>query len=159
MSRSQVPPRLAAMSRGPTRLLGRGIPMGPLVLLRTRGRRTGQPRLTPVAPLNHDSVRYLVAPFGETGWVYNARAEPDAELGRGRHMKPVHLEELTGPAKAEVLRLYRRHYRPIPFVRAAFQAGSADGLAIFAAEADRHPVFIVRGRPQSSTTVSLLTSG
>ncbi len=146
MSRSRVPPRLPAMSRGPTRLLGLGIPMGPLVLLRTRGRRSGQLRVTPVAPLNHDGIRYLVAPFGVTAWVHNVRSEPAAELGRGRHLKPVHLEEMTGPAKADVLRHYRRHYRPIPFVRAAFHAHPADGPAVFAADADQHPVFIVQPR-------------
>ena len=39
--------------------------------LTVTGRRTGQPRRVPVIPVQVGTHRYLVAPFGESGWVQN----------------------------------------------------------------------------------------
>ncbi len=52
-------------------------------LLRVRGRKTGLPRTTPVSLIEHEGRRWLVAPYGEVGWVRNARAAGEAELLRG----------------------------------------------------------------------------
>src|SRR5579872_5237235 len=56
-------------------------------VLEVTGRRTGQPRRTPVNLLTIGDATYLVAPRGETEWVRNLRAasgELDLLLGRRR---------------------------------------------------------------------------
>ncbi|MBO2458748.1 nitroreductase family deazaflavin-dependent oxidoreductase [Actinomadura violacea] len=123
MASAELPPRLARMSRGPLRLLGWGVPMGPLVLLRTRGKRSGLPRTAPVALLRFEGRQWLVSPFGDTHWVHNARADGRAGLGRGRRLRPVRLTEIDDDRKARVLHAYRRKFRIVPFVRDAFRTG------------------------------------
>ncbi|MFC5827238.1 nitroreductase/quinone reductase family protein [Nonomuraea insulae] len=59
----------------PNLLLTWGIPIGPLVLLRTRGRQSGPPRTVPIAMLRHHSHHWLVSPSRDTHWVHNLRAD------------------------------------------------------------------------------------
>jgi deazaflavin-dependent oxidoreductase (nitroreductase family) len=117
-----LPPRLVRMSRVPTRLLSLGVPMGPLRLLRTTGRRSGLPRTAPVALLKFDGREWLVSPFGETHWVHNVRADGRAELGRGRRFRRVRLTEVTDGREQAVLKAYRRKFNIVPFVRDTFTA-------------------------------------
>ncbi|MEO3824681.1 nitroreductase family deazaflavin-dependent oxidoreductase [Actinomadura sp. B10D3] len=119
---ADLPPRLARMSRVPARLLSRGVPMGPLRLLRTTGRRSGLLRTAPVALLKFDGREWLVSPFGDTHWVHNVRADGRAELGRGRRFRRVRLTEVTGGREQAVLDAYRRKFRIVPFVRDTFDA-------------------------------------
>jgi deazaflavin-dependent oxidoreductase (nitroreductase family) len=67
------------------RLLRLGVKMGPMILLTVRGRKSGQPRTTPVAMTEHDGKRYLVGTFGDVNWVRNLRAAGEATLRSGRH--------------------------------------------------------------------------
>jgi len=53
-----------ALLKGVIRL---GVPTGPLVLLTVAGRRTGQPRSTPLNLHVDDGRRYLVSPYGDVG--------------------------------------------------------------------------------------------
>src|ERR1700677_5107225 len=56
-------------------------------VLEVRGRKTGQPRQTPVNLLMFEDATYLVAARGETEWVRNVRAANgrlDLLLGRRR---------------------------------------------------------------------------
>jgi deazaflavin-dependent oxidoreductase (nitroreductase family) len=122
MTAADLPPRLARMSRGPLRMLTWGVPMGPLRLLRTTGRRSGLPRTAPVARLKYDGREWLVSPFGETHWVHNVRADGHAELGRGRRFRRVRLTEITDDREGPVLRAYHRKFRIVPFVRDTFNA-------------------------------------
>jgi len=138
---SALPPQIAKMSRVPHRLLDMGVPMGPLKLLRTRGRRSGKPRTIPVVTFRHDGVEWLVSPFGDTAWVHNARADGHAEIGRGRRFRRVRLIEIDDARKPEVLLRYRRRYGIVPFVRHAFRATPSQGPAAFQQEAGSHPVF------------------
>lgn len=134
MTSAALPPRLTRMNRVPYRLLTWGLPMGPLTLLRTRGRRSGLRRTTPVALLDADGRQWLVSPFGDTHWVHNARADGEAEIGRGRRFRRVRLTEITDDRRPGVLRAYRHRFRIVPFVRDAFAAAPASG---------HHPVFLV----------------
>jgi deazaflavin-dependent oxidoreductase (nitroreductase family) len=136
MSGAQLPPRLARMNGVPTRLLSWGVPMGPLSLLRTRGRRSGLPRTTPVAVLKLDRRQWLVSPFGETDWVHNARADGRAHLGRGHRFRPVRLTEVTDDRKGHILAAYRKKFGIVPFVRDAFPATQDDDRPIFLVEPD-----------------------
>jgi deazaflavin-dependent oxidoreductase (nitroreductase family) len=139
MTGAALPPRLARMNRVPFRLLAWGLPMGPLVLLRTRGRRSGLPRTTPVALLELDGRQWLVSPFGETHWVRNARSDGRAELGRGRRFRKVRLTEIDDDRKHRIVSAYRHKYRVVPFVRDAFDTGPE---ATASPDSDR-PVFLV----------------
>src|SRR6202171_5204215 len=56
------------------RLLRRGLPMGPNVLLTVRGRTTGLDRTTPVAVVAIGGRRWLIGAFGEVHWVGDLRA-------------------------------------------------------------------------------------
>src|SRR6195256_3356084 len=88
-------------------LIALGIPVGNTVLLITPGRRTGQPRSTPVTLLHDGARRYLVSPYGEVAWVQNARAAGRARLRyRGRE-EAVRLSELQAEAAAPLLKQYR----------------------------------------------------
>ena len=62
-------------------LTRRGLSVAGSRVLEVRGRKSGEPRRTPVNPLTIDGDRYLVAPRGNTQWVRNLRAGevPDAE--------------------------------------------------------------------------------
>ncbi len=143
MATADLPPHLTRLSRGPLRMLTRGVPMGPLQLLRTRGRRSGLTRVVPVATMRLDGTEWLVAPFGETAWVHNVRAAGRAELGRGERFRRVRLTEIDDDRKPEVLRRYRRKFGIVPFVRGAFTATPRQGTEAFRAEAAAHPVFVV----------------
>lgn len=141
-----LPAGVADAARVPTALLERGVPLGPLWLLETRGRRSGRTRTVPVALVRHLGDRWLVSPFGPVAWVHNVRADPRASLRRGRRRRQVRLEEVTDARAPAVLRRYRRTFRAVPFVREAFDASPSDPVTAFAAEADRHPVFRLTGR-------------
>jgi deazaflavin-dependent oxidoreductase (nitroreductase family) len=78
-------------------LLRRGLG-GPNVLLTVRGRRSGQPRTTPVAMLEHDGRRFVEAAFGEVDWVRNLRASGQAVLRGGRWSQAVRAVELPPEA-------------------------------------------------------------
>jgi deazaflavin-dependent oxidoreductase (nitroreductase family) len=134
------------MSRVPHRLLTWGVSMGPLVLLQSRGRRSGLGRTTPVAVLRLDGEEWLVSPFGDTQWVHNVRADARARLGRGRRMRPVLLTEVDDARKPAILLAYRRRFGVVPFVRNAFAAAPGDGIEAFERECARHPAFRIEPR-------------
>jgi deazaflavin-dependent oxidoreductase (nitroreductase family) len=109
-------------------------------LLAVPGRRTGRMHRTPVTLVEHDSGRWLVAPYGERNWVKNARAAGWVELRRGRRSERVRVEELPPDQRAPILRDYLRR---VPFTRDFFAAPPDAAVEAFAAEAARHPVFRV----------------
>jgi deazaflavin-dependent oxidoreductase (nitroreductase family) len=109
-------------------------------LLTTRGRTSGRLHSTPVTLVEHGGERWLVAPYGEVGWVRNARAAGMVTLSRGWRSETVTVVELGPPEAAPVLKAYVVR---VPVTRPYFDAGPTSGLAAFRAEADRHPVFQV----------------
>src|SRR4051812_38613730 len=66
----------------------------PLYLLTVRGRKSGQPRTTPIATLEHAGQRYLMTPYGVVDWVRNLRAAGTAILTRGRRDEQIRVLEL-----------------------------------------------------------------
>ena len=143
MPRSGLPVAMVRFSRLPVALLRGGFPLGPLYLLETRGRRSGEWRTVPVVVFRDGGRRWLVSVFGETGWVANVRASGDGRLRRGRRVEPIRATEVTDRRRAEVAMRLRRSFRIVPFVRWAFEATPGDGVEAFEAEAHRHPVFLV----------------
>jgi len=76
------------------RLLRLGMPMGPNVLLTVRGRTSGEPRTAPVAIVEIDGHRYVIAAYGEVQWVRNLRAAGEADIqihGGTEHVTAVEL--------------------------------------------------------------------
>ena len=123
-------------------LLRLGLMPRPYYLLTTVGRRTGQPHTTPVELVEAGDQRWLVAPYGETDWVRNARAAGWVTLNRGRRSERVRITELDIAERAPILRAYLRN---VPIVRPFFTASPDAPLDAFIAEAARHPVFRIEG--------------
>jgi deazaflavin-dependent oxidoreductase (nitroreductase family) len=71
-------------------------------MLTVRGRKTGRAYSTPVL-LIEDGERWLVAPYGEVGWVRNARAAGEVEISRAGRSEKLHIEELPSEQAAPVL--------------------------------------------------------
>jgi deazaflavin-dependent oxidoreductase (nitroreductase family) len=80
-------------------------------VLEVRGRRSGEPRRTPVNLLTVDGTRYLVAPRGHTQWVRNLRASGEGRLLVGRRSEPFAAVELADADKPELLRAYLRRWK------------------------------------------------
>jgi deazaflavin-dependent oxidoreductase (nitroreductase family) len=136
-----------ALVRG---LLGLGLGPPRTYLLTAPGRRSGRPRSTPVTLVESGAQRWLVAPYGTVGWVWNARTAGRVTLSRGRRRETVLVSELDSRESAPVLRQYARQ---VPITRPFFDAGPDGPLEAFAAEAARHPVFrIMSGRAASEST-------
>ncbi len=123
-----------------TACLKRGIPIAGSTgwLLTTRGRRSGTDRTTPVNVVEVGGGRWLVSPYGRVGWVHNLRADATARLWRGDTRETWEVEEADAATAGPVLRAY---VRKLPVTAPFFDAKPADPPEVFAAEADRHPVF------------------
>ena len=107
-------------------------------LLITRGRTTGRLHRTPVTLVEQPPRRWLVAPYGEVGWVRNARAAGSVTLQRGRRAETLRLAELGPRDSARILQTY---VLEVPITRPYFDVRPESPLDDFAGEAPRHPVF------------------
>jgi deazaflavin-dependent oxidoreductase (nitroreductase family) len=121
-----------------TAFLHRGLGPPGIWLLTTRGRKTGTLRTTPVSLVEDETGRYLVSPYGEAGWVRNARAAGSVMLRRGKLEETLPITELGAERSGPVLKRYAQQQR---VVRPWFDARHDGPVEAFAAEADRHPVF------------------
>ena len=84
---------------------------GTYAILETTGRRSGEPRQTPVNLLTLDGERYLVSPRGHTQWVRNLRASGEGRLLLGRRSEPFTATEVPDDERPRVLRPYLRRWR------------------------------------------------
>jgi F420H(2)-dependent quinone reductase len=78
----------------------------PVVIVTSRGNKTGKIRKTPLMRVEHDGRYLLVASQGGAPkhpvWYYNLIADPDnVELQDGPDRFPVHVRELDGDERAE----------------------------------------------------------
>jgi deazaflavin-dependent oxidoreductase (nitroreductase family) len=80
-------------------------------ILEVRGRKSGEPRRTPVNLMELDGQRYLVAPRGHTQWVRNLRASGSGRLLIGRRGEDFTAVELTDDQKPALLRAYLRKWK------------------------------------------------
>ncbi len=131
-------------------LLHLGVPMGPMTLLTVRGRKTGQPRTTAVAIVEHDGKRYLGAAFGVTSWVRNLRATREGTLKHGRRSEAITVVELAPREAAPILKESLASARS--FLRRYFDATPDSPVEDFEREALRHPIFQVNKSDAASTT-------
>jgi deazaflavin-dependent oxidoreductase (nitroreductase family) len=93
------------LTRG--RVLGR-VGGQPVLLLQTTGRRTGQPRTTPVQYLADGERLVVVASNAGAArppaWYFNLCARPDARIDVGGHSIEVRAQEAAGQERAELWR-------------------------------------------------------
>lgn len=83
-----------------------GLGMEDLSVLTVPGRRSGEPRRTPVTVLHLDGQRYLLVGYPGADWGRNARAAGRGTLSVGRRVERVRLVELDARAALPVLRAW-----------------------------------------------------
>lgn len=112
-------------------------------VLEVPGRKTGEPRRTPVNLLDHDGRQYLVSPRGNGQWVRNVRANDGGlTLLLGKRRTDYHATEVADADKVDILRSYLKRWK---FEVGVFFDG-VDGSSSdedLLAQAPKHPVFRV----------------
>jgi deazaflavin-dependent oxidoreductase (nitroreductase family) len=88
--------------------------MGPMLLLTTTGRRSGEARTTPLLYMPDGADYYVVGSNGgrdrPPAWLLNLEANPDASVQAGRRKVRVKAEVLRGDAKQAVWPRMVEHY-------------------------------------------------
>jgi deazaflavin-dependent oxidoreductase (nitroreductase family) len=78
----------------------------PMLLLRTRGRRTGQPRTAALLYVRDGDAYAVIASKGgaphHPGWFHNLIAQPDVEIQVGRERMPVRARVAAGEERARL---------------------------------------------------------
>jgi deazaflavin-dependent oxidoreductase (nitroreductase family) len=106
MSHPRPPRYLKPMNKVMIAVQKFGIPTGPAMVLTVPGRKSGQPRSTPMTPFEFDGSLYAVAGYPGADWAANARAAGTGTLSRGRRSRPVKIVELTAAQARPILRAY-----------------------------------------------------
>ncbi|MFI9802862.1 nitroreductase family deazaflavin-dependent oxidoreductase [Streptomyces sp. NPDC052301] len=85
-----------------TTLLDTGLPV---IILTTRGAKSGKIRKTPLMRVEHDGRYAVVASQGGATkhpvWYFNVTSDPQVELQDGPHRRDMRAREVTGDEKAE----------------------------------------------------------
>jgi deazaflavin-dependent oxidoreductase (nitroreductase family) len=83
-----------------------GVQTGPAMVLTVPGRKSGQPRSTPMTPFDHEGGLYTVAGFPGADWAANARAAGVGTLTSGRRSRQVRIVTLSPDESRPVLRAF-----------------------------------------------------
>jgi deazaflavin-dependent oxidoreductase (nitroreductase family) len=134
---------IACVNRVMRPLIDLGIAPPGTYTLTAKGRKSGQPRSTPVTLVEEGAERWLVAPYGDVNWVRNARAAGEVTLGRRGTLETVSVTELGPAESAPVLKKYLKVAR---ITQPYFDARPGSPVGDFEAEAGRHPVFRIEGK-------------
>ena len=115
-------------------------------VLEVNGRKSGEPRRTPVNLLTLDQTRYLVAPRGQTQWVRNLRAAGKGQLLLGKRVEPFTATEVPDSGKEAILRAYLKRWKWE--VGAFFDGVDGDSPSEELQRiAPNHPVFLIERSP------------
>ena len=76
------------------------------MVLTAPGRKSGNPRSTPVTPMTVDGKRYVVGGFPGADWVQNVRAAGEVTLRRGRTTERARAVELSPEDAKPLLRAF-----------------------------------------------------
>src|ERR1700761_1732455 len=106
MSNPRPPRYLKPMNKFMMAVQKLGIPTGPAMVLTVPGRKSGQPRSTPMTPFEFQGGLYVVAGYPGADWAANARAAGTGTLSRGRRSRQVRIVELTSDEARLVLRAF-----------------------------------------------------
>jgi deazaflavin-dependent oxidoreductase (nitroreductase family) len=113
-----------------------GIGVGPMQILRVKGRKSGKEYTNPVAPVKIDGTLYVLQAFPESSWVKNVRAAGEGTLTRGRKSQRVRLVEVPPAERAAIAEV--------------FPAQVPAGVSIFVKNgvvADKTPASFVKAAP------------
>jgi len=142
-----VKPPPAWLVRLNTAMLRRGLRLGSQHLLTVPGRRSGEPRSTPISIATLQGERYIVAAFADAAWVANVRAAARGQLRRGGVTEAVELAEVATEDRGPVLRAFLQQ---VPGGVRFFGKQSPDEIVAGAA---RYPVFLVRAEAGTNTRI------
>jgi deazaflavin-dependent oxidoreductase (nitroreductase family) len=129
------------------RLLAAGVPMGFNALITVPGRKSGVPRTTPLAVIEHSGRRWIWSPWGDVNWVRNLRAAGHATIsvrGRTEEVTATELDpsqrvaffrDVLGPV-ARGMRFGVQFIRLLDGVDVNEPVTAAEGRAVF----ELHPV-------------------
>ncbi|MDT5201418.1 MAG: hypothetical protein QOG79_2979 [Mycobacterium sp.] len=106
MSEPKPPRWLKPMNKLMIAMQRLGVQTGPAMVLTVPGRKSGQPRSTPMTPFDHDGGLYTVAGFPGADWAANARAAGQGTLTRGRKSRRVRIVTLSPDESRPVLRAF-----------------------------------------------------
>jgi deazaflavin-dependent oxidoreductase (nitroreductase family) len=148
-SKTRVPSFVDIFNPLAGRMLGAGLPLGPNALITIRGRKSGEPRTTPIALIGIEGRRWVSSPFGDVNWVRNLRASGEATLAIGRKQQSVKAIELSKEERVAFFRdLMGPYVRRIPLGLGRLIVGSILGAKEMLDDpedaAERHPVFELR---------------
>jgi deazaflavin-dependent oxidoreductase (nitroreductase family) len=108
----------------------------PMLLLHTKGRKTGQPRINPLVYLADGDRFVIIASKGgaprDPQWYRNLVANPDVEIEVGTRTIPVKAVVVTGPERDE---LYARQAAVMPAF-AEYQQRAGRVIPVIALEPD-----------------------
>jgi deazaflavin-dependent oxidoreductase (nitroreductase family) len=128
------------------RVLKTGALLGPNALITIRGRKSGEPRTTPVALVEIEGRKWVIGTFGDTNWVRNLRAAGKATVSVGRRREDVRAAELVGEDRIsffrDVLTPYVKRMRIGTLLLSVL--GARDIVDDPAAAAEKRPVFELR---------------
>jgi len=106
MSEPKPPRWLKPMNKLMIAMQRLGVQTGPAMVLTVPGRKSGQPRSTPMTPFDHEGGLYTVAGFPGADWAANARAAGLGTLTRGRRSRQVRIVTLSPDESRPVLRAF-----------------------------------------------------
>ena len=111
-------------------------------LLSVADQESGALHTTPVTVIENDDGRWLVAAYGVSRWVRDARAAGWVELRRGRRKERLRIAEVGAQEGAPILRQY---VQAVATVRPYFDVDADAPVEAFVDEIERHPVFRITG--------------
>src|SRR6195952_4261962 len=106
MSEPKPPRWLKPMNKLMIAMQRLGVQTGPAMVLTVPGRKSGQPRSTPMTPFDHEGGLYTVAGYPGADWAANARAAGVGTLTRGRRSRRVRIVELSAEDAKPILRAF-----------------------------------------------------
>ena len=105
MTAGKLPGWLKPMNKVMVAMQKLGITAGPVSVLTVPGRKSGQPRSTPMTPFTYGGRPHGVA-FPGADWASNARAAGVGTQSRGRKSRQVQIVELSAEEARPVLRVF-----------------------------------------------------
>jgi F420H(2)-dependent quinone reductase len=94
--------------------IGGKVGKAPVLLLTTTGRKSGQPRTTPIVYLADGANVVLIDTNAGNerlpAWSLNLKANPEAEVEVGRERRPVRARQAEGEERAELWRAHNVQY-------------------------------------------------
>jgi deazaflavin-dependent oxidoreductase (nitroreductase family) len=139
--RFQMTGAMRIATKIPRTLLYIGLPLGPLALLSVQGRKTGKIYTTPIALVETNGIRWLVAAFGEVSWVHNLRSNRQAHLVYHGRTEAIEVVEINPVEAAPILKQFLAKFHIVPFIPPYFDARPNSPIDEFEREAQHHPVF------------------